>query len=135
MNRHILVLKFVVTVFFLTTFCLRVCGQVNTGGDYEILTPKPALRPRLNSPLVYGARPEHPFIFHIPCQGNRPIHFTIKNLPSTLKLDKTTGLVTGTVPAKGNYNMVIMAKNKNGKDSKNFKLVAGDTLSLTPSMG
>jgi alpha-galactosidase len=135
MNRHILVLKFVVTVFFLTSFCLKVCGQVNAGDDYEILTPKPALRPRLNNPLVYGARPGHPFIFHIPCQGNRPIHFTIKNLPSTLKLDKTAGLVTGTVPAKGTYNMVIMAKNKDGKDSKNFKLVAGDTLSLTPSMG
>lgn len=134
MNRHSFFMKITVSVFSLISFA-NAYSQSNSAGGYVILTPKSGPQPRLNNPLVYGARPGHPFIFRIPCQGNRPIHFTVKNLPSTLHLDAATGIVTGTVPAKGDYNMVIMAENENGKDSKSFKLVAGETLSLTPSMG
>jgi len=135
MSSRIFLLKFTAGIFFLAGFNLSVYGQNISSDDYQILTPKPGPQPRLNTPVVYGARPGHPFIFRIPCQGTRPIQFTIKNLPSTLKLDETTGIVTGNVPERGDYNMVIIAKNKNGKDRKNFKLAAGDILSLTPSMG
>lgn len=134
MNGYTFLSRITACIFFLMSF-VNVYGQTNSTESYEILTPKPGPQPRLNNPLVYGARPGHPFIFRIPCQGDRPIHFTIKNLPSTLQLDEATGIITGTVPVKGDYNMVIMAKNKYGRNSKHFKLIAGDTLSLTPSMG
>lgn len=133
MNNH-LFLK-ITAIFFSLTGFVNAYSQTNAANGYEILTPAPGPQPRLNNPLVYGARPGHPFIFRIPCQGRRPIHFTIKDLPPTLKLNEAAGILTGTVPARGNYNMVIIAKNKSGKDSKHFKLVSGDTLSLTPSMG
>ncbi|HWZ34973.1 MAG TPA: glycoside hydrolase family 27 protein [Mucilaginibacter sp.] len=135
MNIRIFLLNITAAIFFLAGFNIVVYGQNNSPDNYKILTPRPGPQPRLNNPLVYGARPGHPFIFRIPCQGNRPIHFTIKNLPPTLKLDEITGIITGTVPVKGDYDMVIVAKNKNGKDRKDFKLIAGDILSLTPSMG
>jgi len=113
-----------------TTFC-----QSTSTNGYEILTPKPRATPHLNNPLVYGARPGNPFLFRIPCQGNRPIKFTIQGLPSTLHLDAASGIISGIVPSEGSYNMVIIAANEKGRDRKKFKLVAGNTLSLTPSMG
>jgi len=101
----------------------------------EILTPRPKASPRINGPLVYGCRPGHPFLYRIPCQGERPIHFTVKGLPTELKLDPLSGIITGKTPAKGHYEMVIEAINPKGKDQRKFKLVAGDQLALTPPMG
>jgi len=105
------------------------------GDDDEILTPKPNPAPRINGPLVYGCRPDHPFLYRIPCQGERPIHFSVKGLPPELKLDPTAGIITGKTPAKGEYSMLIHANNSKGKDQRQFKLVAGDQLALTPPMG
>jgi len=106
-----------------------------SGDDAEILTPKPKPAPRINGPLVYGCRPGHPFLYRIPCQGERPIHFSVKGLPSELKLEAATGIITGKTPAKGEYSMLILANNSKGKDQRQFKLVAGDQLALTPPMG
>ncbi|MDP2338590.1 MAG: putative Ig domain-containing protein, partial [Bacteroidota bacterium] len=103
--------------------------------DIELYTPAPKLQPRINGPLVYGCRPGHPFLYRIPCQGERPIRFSVKGLPSGLKLNSSTGIITGTVPSKGEYEVIIQASNSKGKDKRNFKIVAGDKLALTPPMG
>ncbi len=104
-------------------------------GDQELLTPKPLQSPRINGPLVYGCRPGHPFLYRIPCQGERPIQFEVKGLPNELLLDMKSGIITGKTPAKGEYDLIIQAKNSKGKDERKLKLVAGDKLSLTPPMG
>lgn len=101
----------------------------------EILTPVPGPEPRINGPRIYGARPGHPFIYRIPCTGERPMKFSVKHLPKGLVLDSVTGIVTGTTPSKGTYELTFVAKNSHGKSSRVFKLVAGDILSLTPQMG
>jgi alpha-galactosidase len=102
----------------------------------EILTPKPGPAPALHNALVFGARPGHPFLYRIPCTGTRPITFSAKNLPASLKLDPQTGIITGTTPAKpGDYLVQFEARNARGRDRRNFKIVAGDTLALTPPMG
>lgn len=103
--------------------------------DIELYTPAPKLQPRINGPLVYGCRPGHPFLYRIPCQGERPIQFSVKGLPSGLKFNSSTGIITGTVPSKGEYEVIIQASNSKGKDKRNFKIVAGDKLALTPPMG
>ncbi len=100
-----------------------------------ILTPKPGPEPRINGPLVYGCRPGHPFLYRIPCQGERPIKFSASGLPASLKLDAKTGIITGTVPGRGEYQVVFKAKNPHGKATRTFKIVSGDTLALTPPMG
>ncbi len=101
-----------------------------------ILTPKPGPNPRINGPKVYGARPGNPFIFRIPATGDRPMKFSANGLPSSLKLDKDTGIITGDSPAKaGEYTVTLKAVNKSGKDTRQFKIVVGDTLALTPPMG
>src|SRR6185503_7829386 len=100
-----------------------------------ILTPKPGPAPRINGPKVYGCRPGHPFLYRIPCTGERPMQFTAKDLPASLKLDVQTGIMTGTVPKKGEYKVTLQATNQHGKNERTFKIVAGDKLSLTPQMG
>src|SRR5665647_1989704 len=101
----------------------------------DIYTPQPKIKPRINGPLIYGRRPGHPFIYRIPCQGNRPITFSIEGLPSGLKYDPTTGIITGKVSDKGEYDALILARNSKGTDTRKLKIVAGDQLALTPPMG
>ncbi len=127
----------IVILFWTSSECLygiEKAKQATTGGN-EILTPTPGLQPRINGPLVYGGRPGHPFLYRIPCQGERPIQFSVKNLPSGLKLDPYTGIISGEVPGKGEYIILINARNSKGKDHRKLKIVAGDKLALTPPMG
>jgi alpha-galactosidase len=100
-----------------------------------ILTPKPGPSPRINGPKVYGCRPGNPFLYRIPCTGERPMQFTAKDLPASLKLDVQTGIITGTVPERGEYKVTLQAMNMHGRCERAFKIVAGDKLSLTPQMG
>ncbi|MHC4560650.1 MAG: NPCBM/NEW2 domain-containing protein [Planctomycetota bacterium] len=101
-----------------------------------ILTPKPGPEPRMNGPKVYGCRPGRPFIYRIPCTGKRPLSFGADNLPKTLKLNITTGIITGTVPQDfGEYTVTFKAANSHGSAQRPFKIIVGDTLALTPPMG
>ena len=101
-----------------------------------ILTPKPGPVPKINGPRLFGVRPGRPFLYRIPCTGTRPIEFRVDSLPEGLQVDSKWGMITGTAPkAKGEYRMTFSAKNGHGHAEKEFTLVVGDTLSLTPQMG
>ena len=100
-----------------------------------ILTPPPGPAPRINGPLVYGCRPGHPFLYRIPCTGERPMQFSAEALPTGLTLDVASGIITGVTPAKGEYAVTFQAVNARGTARRIFKIVAGDTLALTPPMG
>jgi len=101
-----------------------------------ILTPKPGPQPHINAPKVYGCRPSRPFLYRIPCTGTRPITFTAQNLPSSLTLDATSGIITGTAPSEPrDYSVTLEARNGRGSDTRPFVITVGDTLALTPPMG
>ncbi|HKW30865.1 MAG TPA: NPCBM/NEW2 domain-containing protein [Verrucomicrobiae bacterium] len=101
-----------------------------------ILTPPAPRKSRINGASVFGARPGHPFIFQIPATGDRPMEFSADNLPDGLRLDSQTGLITGTSPVKsGDYEVTLHAKNARGAAEKDFKIVIGDQIALTPPMG
>ncbi len=108
---------------------------LKTSDGKEIYIPAPKPSPRINGPQVYGCRPGNPFLYRIPCQGERPITFSAKGLPKGLKLDPVTGIIRGTTPAKGEYLVMIQAVNTKGKTKRAFKIIAGDKLALTPPMG
>jgi alpha-galactosidase len=102
----------------------------------EIRTPKPPAAPRIHGAKIYGARPGHPFVYRIPCTGDRPIQFAVSGLPASLHLDATSGIISGTTPvAPGDLMLTLKAANAKGKTSRPLKIVVGDTLGLTPQMG
>jgi alpha-galactosidase len=63
------------------------------------------------------------------------MQFTIRHLPSGLHVDGRSGIISGTTPKAGNYPLTIRASNPMGTTERNFTIVAGDTIGLTPQMG
>jgi alpha-galactosidase len=105
--------------------------------DYSsyIRTPAAPATPRINGPTVFGVRPNSPFLFTIPATGDRPMTFSVKKLPRGLVVDAATGRITGSLAKPGEYKVVLRAKNANGTAEKNFLIVVGDRIALTPPMG
>lgn len=121
------------TLLLVADVCLAAAP--GEAGEY-ILTPKPGSEPHIHGPALTGARPGKPFLYRIPATGQRPMRFTVRNLPSSLRLDPDTGIISGIVPAEpGEYTLSLEARNAKGRDRKAFKIVAGDRLALTPPMG
>ncbi|WP_414000322.1 putative Ig domain-containing protein [Flavobacterium sp. W1B] len=116
-------MKWILCFFTLLSFGLNSQAQ-------EILS-----KPKINGPRLYGARPGKEFIYTIPATGARPMSFAVKKLPKGVKIEKSTGIITGSVEKAGEYVIELVAKNKFGKSSKAFTLVIGDKLALTPPMG
>ncbi len=99
------------------------------------LTPKAGPAPRINGPLVYGVRPGSPFLYRIPCTGERPIKFSAENLPAGLALDPASGIITGRISVAGTNSVMLMARNSRGMAKREFRIVVGSRLALTPPMG
>ena len=100
-----------------------------------IRTPPAPATPRINGPRVYGARPGHPFFYHLPVTGEHPVTFAAEGLPSGLTLHPQTGNVAGTTAERGAYAVKFVATNARGTDKATVSVVIGDTICLTPPMG
>jgi alpha-galactosidase len=100
-----------------------------------ILTPAAPATPRINGPDVFGVRPGSPFLYTIPATGDRPMKFSVVNLPRGLKLDAKTGRITGKLKKNGEVVVTLVAQNSLGSTEKKFRIVVGDTIALTPQMG
>jgi alpha-galactosidase len=112
-----------------------IYNQVAAADSAEIRTPPAPPAPRINGPDVFGVRPGHPFLYHIPATGQRPMEFSADDLPAGLTLDPGTGDIRGSLDRTGNYKVVFHAKNALGAADKKFKIVVGETIALTPPMG
>lgn len=101
-----------------------------------VLTPKSDGQPRVNGPSLFGVRPGNPLLYHVPVSGERPLEVTVEGLPAGTRYDAKRAMLLGTAPSvKGDYPLVIKAKNAKGVAEKKFRLVVGDKLALTPPMG
>ena len=109
-----------------------VCGE----GRY-ILTPSPSPKPRINGPSVFGVRPGAPFFYSIPATGIKPMRYDVEGLPLGLQVDRATGLVSGKITdlKPREYAVTLHAENRVGKADRQFTIVVGDTICLTPPMG
>jgi alpha-galactosidase len=101
----------------------------------EIRTPKAPPTPRVNGPSVFGVRPGNPFIYQIPATGDRPMEFSVRDLPKGLQVDVRTGRITGSIAEPGEHTVTLQAKNAKGSGEKKFKIVAGEEIALTPPLG
>lgn len=136
-SKHHLKIQILTWTIILTPLAIFCQTSETTSSSYdkEIYTPAPKPQPRINGPQVYGCRPGHPFLYRIPCQGERPIQFSAQKLPKELKLDPSTGIISGTTPKKGEYTVILQATNSQGKSKRALKIIAGEKLALTPPMG
>jgi Alpha-galactosidase len=100
-----------------------------------VLTPPASPEPRINGAKVYGARPGSPILYKIAASGEKPMKYAADPLPDGLVLDPDTGILTGRVEKAGTYEMTVTATNARGEAKREFRLVIGDTLALTPPMG
>jgi alpha-galactosidase len=115
---------------------IKVTGTVDEISEPEvILTPKPGPEPRINGTKVFGVRPGSPFLFTIPVTGRRPIKYEVINIPAGLECDPLTGRITGTLDNPGEYLTTFRVTNELGSAEREFKIVCGDKLALTPHMG
>ncbi len=120
--------------FALTTTFLHAVAASASGGP--ILTPKPGPQPKINGPTVYGARRGKPFLYRIPCTGQRPLQFSATGLPASLTLNNETGIIEGLAPqVDGSYPVILKATNRKGTVTRKFIIVVGDRIALTPPMG
>lgn len=103
--------------------------------------PKPKIaenfRPQaeIHGPTVVGCSPNKPFLYRIPASGDRPMRFWADHLPAGLKLDASTGIITGKVEMKGIYHVVLHASNRHGRSHRPLAIKADGLLALTPPMG
>jgi alpha-galactosidase len=109
--------------------------STKTADASDIRTPPAPPAPRINGPDIFGVRPDHPFLYHIPATGDRPMTFSVANLPAGLRVNQETGEITGQLDKPGDYMVTLRAKNSLGADAKQFKIVVGETIALTPPMG
>lgn len=109
--------------------------RISVNESKIILTPKPSPKPRINGTKVFGVRPGSPFLFTIPVTGRRPITYEVLNIPDGLNYDPNTGQITGKINAPGEYLTTFRATNELGSAEREFKIVCGDKLALTPYMG
>lgn len=100
-----------------------------------ILTPKPADQPKINGAKVFGVRPGSPVIYKIAATGKKPLQYMAENLPAGLTVNKSNGVITGTLNKEGEYKMVLVVKNGLGESKRNFSIKCGNLLALTPPMG
>ena len=116
--------------------CAMLCTAVASADDSAaIRTPPAPATPRINGPTVFGVRPGSPFLYTIPVTGDRPMAYAVDNLPAGLHVDPSTGHITGSIEKSGTYHVVLRASNSLGKAEKDFRIVCGDQIALTPPMG
>ena len=107
----------------------------NHSPQLGVLTPPESPEPRINGPVVYGVRPGHPVIFHVPVTGERPMKVSVEGLPDGLSFDPETRNLTGCIAKEGAYSLVFRAENAKGVAERWFTVRVGEKISLTPAMG
>ena len=61
--------------------------------------------------------------------------FSAENLPAGLTLDEKTGIITGRISTAGKKRVTLIASNARGTAKREFRIVVGQQLALTPPMG
>ena len=106
--------------------------------DQRAATPifAPDPRPALHFPRVVGASPRRPLVFRVPATGRAPLTFSCPDLPSGLRLDPKTGVVSGQMPAPGTFTAHVAVQGPAGRAEAVWTFVCGErALARTPPMG
>ena len=122
-------------ILLLTILVFAVTLTAQTQEPQIILTPRTGPAPRIHGTKIFGVRPGSPFLFKIPATGKRPLHYDVTDLPAGLKCDPVTGQITGVLNKPGEYITTFVVSNELGSVRRQFRIVCGDKIALTPHMG
>ena len=100
-----------------------------------ILTPKSPDQPRINGAGIFGVRLWSPFLFRVAATGKPPLKYSATGLPKGLRINKENGIITGGLSKKGTYVVKLKVENEEGSTERDFRIVVGDRISLTPPLG
>ncbi|MBN2652530.1 MAG: hypothetical protein JXR63_09110 [Spirochaetales bacterium] len=107
----------------------------STENFMEIRTPAPSDVPMINGAKVFGVRAGHPFFYKIPATGKGSLVYSVENLPVGLLVNSENGCITGSIDKDGEYQVVFVVKNSLGTAKREFKIIVGENIGLTPVMG
>lgn len=96
------------------------------------MNPKP---PRLTGPAIFGVRPGSPLRHRLTASGDGPLRFEADRLPDGVTIDARTGLLAGRLEQPGRHVIRVAAAGPGGRSERDFTIVCGHRLALTPPMG
>ena len=107
------------------------------GEEPIILTPKPGPEPRINGPRLFGVRPGDRSSIAFPAPASGRSRLRSESLPAGCSVDAGHGHHHGkrSKRNRGEYVVTLQASNEHGAANKEFTIVVGDKLALTPPMG
>lgn len=92
--------------------------------------------PEIHGPRIVGATPGRPFLFRVPATGQAPLRFVATNLPSGLKINPRTGIISGALVTACVRDAMIEVRGPKGVARRKLRIVGGaGKLALTPPMG
>jgi hypothetical protein len=114
---------------------LLATSRADAQSTVTISMQAPPAAPHIGGAPVIGVRTGAPVAHAVAVTGTRPITFSATGLPAGLSLDAATGRLSGSVTGAGTTVATVTATNAMGSDSRALRIVAGDTVALTPPMG
>ncbi|MGC8540398.1 MAG: putative Ig domain-containing protein [Phycisphaerae bacterium] len=106
-----------------------------SNGDIPVIASGDPPEPEFHGPRVVGCTPGKPFLFKVPFTSKGSVTLSVNNLPEGLRMTDD-GIITGTVPHAGEYQVELSAGNARGKAARILKIISGEhKLALTPQMG
>jgi alpha-galactosidase len=92
-------------------------------------------RLRINGARAIGARPNSPILFKVPAIGNGILKYHAHGLPDGLKINVESGVITGSIGERGEYNFDVHVSDNLGMTTREMLIIIGDNICLTPFMG
>jgi uncharacterized repeat protein (TIGR03803 family) len=111
-------------------------GAQNAGGfddEFLVLTVTEPMAPKINSPLTAAATVGQAFSYQITAT-NLPTSYAADSLPAGLKVDTTTGLISGMPTTAGTFSPEIGAQNTSGFDDEKLTLTVSAAPVLAPKI-
>jgi len=96
---------------------------------------KASRAPMFNGPRLVGVRLGTPLAQALSVSGERPMTFVAIRIPEGLTIDPKSGTIVGKLVKRGEYTVSVRAANPQGEAQADLKIVAGETIALTPPMG
>ncbi len=107
------------------TLDVAASNSVGTGATKKLTLKVLGTKPHITTETLPAASIGKPYSTTIVAEGDPAVTFATHGLPNGLSLDQTTGQISGSTTAIGEFEVVITATSSIGSDSKTYTLNCG----------